>query len=138
MKYRPVVLCIFEKNSRYLMQKFKHRSEDYYFYRPIGGGIEPDEPPHAAMQRELREELQIDVDNAKLLGVFENRFTYGHEERIELVHLFKADYDRFPGAEGEPFSFVDNEIEYEAVWLPAAEIKSGQVLVYPDRLKEFI
>jgi len=42
-----------------------------------GGKLEPGESPHAALHRELREELDIEVDIDRLLQQVEHRYEWG-------------------------------------------------------------
>lgn len=58
------------------------------FHRAIGGGIEFGETAEAALRREFREELDVAVDRAELLGVIENLFEYEGQPGHEIVHVF--------------------------------------------------
>jgi 8-oxo-dGTP diphosphatase len=49
-----------------------------------GGKIEPDESPRAALERELREELGVEVQAAQPLG----QFTYAYTDRRVAIDLW--------------------------------------------------
>lgn len=59
------------------------------FLRVPGGGIEFGEPSDAAVRREFTEELAVELDSARLVGVTENIFR-GHGKRgHEIVHVYE-------------------------------------------------
>ena len=60
------------------------------FYRPLGGGIEFGERAEDAARRELQEELGAELTDLRLLGTFENLFTYQGRPGHELIWLYEA------------------------------------------------
>lgn len=57
----PVVAALIEKNGRVLVaQRPPHKAQGRKWEFP-GGKVEPNEPPPAALQREIREELGVDT-----------------------------------------------------------------------------
>lgn len=55
-----------------------------------GGKVEPGEEPLSALQRELREELGIEIQSAK--EVLRHRHLYSEELEVELVFFRVGDY----------------------------------------------
>jgi ADP-ribose pyrophosphatase YjhB (NUDIX family) len=60
------------------------------FYRPLGGGIEFGETAEEALRRELREELDVELGTARLIGVLENLFRFRGVPGHEIVFVFDA------------------------------------------------
>ena len=60
------------------------------FYRPLGGGIEFGERAEDAARREMQEELGAEMTDLRLLGTFENLFTFLGQPGHELVWLYEA------------------------------------------------
>jgi ADP-ribose pyrophosphatase YjhB (NUDIX family) len=71
-RIRPIAVCLFRHDNRILVSEgFDTVKQDYY-YRPLGGGIEYGEMSSDALVREIREELDAEIENVRLLGVLEN------------------------------------------------------------------
>lgn len=60
------------------------------FERPLGGGIELGESSVDAARRELREELDVELEDLDLLGVLENRYELAGEAGHEIVFVYSA------------------------------------------------
>jgi hypothetical protein len=54
---RPIVICLFRRESRILISEAYDSSKGEYFCRPLGGVVEFGEHSREAMLREIREEL---------------------------------------------------------------------------------
>ncbi len=67
----------------------RHAYGDRAEWQLPGGGIGRREDPLAAALREAHEELGVDLDNMRSLGVVEDT---GHHKRVTL-HCFEADVD---------------------------------------------
>lgn len=135
---RAVAFCLLEHKGRILLQEFWHEHEHYYFYRPPGGGIEQGERAVDAMRRELREELDTEVEDLEFLTVLENIFEYGGETKHEIVFLFKGKMPEGPLTEVPELRILDNSFTFRAVWKPLDQLgdsHSGFVL-YPETLRQ--
>lgn len=66
---RPIALCVFHHNNRILVFEGYDKAKDEIFYRPLGGGIEFGEMGEYAVRRELKEEINVDIDDMKFLGM---------------------------------------------------------------------
>lgn len=84
---RVIAICIFRRGNRILVEAFDSVKGSPY-YRPLGGGIEPGETSETALIREIREEINQEITDLRLLGVLENIFTV--EQRIghEIVFVY--------------------------------------------------
>lgn len=61
------------------------------YLRALGGGIDFGETADAALRREFREELGIELEAVQLLGVIENIFEYEGSSGHEIVHVFAVE-----------------------------------------------
>ncbi|MGA8296776.1 MAG: NUDIX domain-containing protein [Acidimicrobiales bacterium] len=90
------------------------------FQRLFGGGVEFGERGEAALRRELREELGVELGAARLAGVIENLFVFegypGHEVMLvfetELADESLYAKDTFEGIEEEPKIGVWRDLEH--------------------------
>jgi 8-oxo-dGTP diphosphatase len=101
----------------------RHTSRDWWFFP--GGHIERGETTSDCLQRELREEGELDVHPTGLSAVIEHRYREDGEDRIELNVLLRA---RSTGTIGA----VEEKLEFR--WVSVDELKDVEVL--PESLKE--
>ncbi|MCO8275809.1 NUDIX domain-containing protein [Actinoplanes sp. TRM 88003] len=93
---RPIALAVPRRGDDILV----FEAHDGSFFRPLGGGIEFGETAEAALRREMREELAVDVEDVRCLGVLENLFHACGRDGHEIVFVFDcrlsdpAVYDR--------------------------------------------
>jgi ADP-ribose pyrophosphatase YjhB (NUDIX family) len=109
------------------------------FYRPLGGGVEWREMSRAAVARELREELDTDLEDVRLLGVLENVFTHAgadnheivfvYEGRLTNLSLYELDHLTTVEASGDPLTVV---------WMPVNRFGDRSATLYPDGLLELL
>lgn len=98
--------------SRVLMLRTTYKD----FWEIPGGYVEPGESPHAAAQREVREELGIDIPVGNMMAV---DWAPSDSEGDKLLFLFHG-----PAlAEDVAFSFGDGEIA-EAKYVAVDELDS--------------
>jgi ADP-ribose pyrophosphatase YjhB (NUDIX family) len=108
------------------------------YYRCVGGGIELGERAEQAVRRELREELDVELSRAELLGVIENLFDFEGRPHHEIVFAFDcvvadpAFYDRGVHDVVEHGTVIE-----QARWVALADFSSGKRLV-PDGLLQLI
>jgi 8-oxo-dGTP pyrophosphatase MutT (NUDIX family) len=140
-RIRPLAICIFRHNDRILVAEGYDSGKDEYFYRPLGGGIEFGEPSVETICRELREEINVEVDrdSLKYLGAVENIFYFngipGHE--IVLIYdgvlkdssLYEEAVLTGKEADGE---------DVHAVWKNINDFGEGKSILYPTGLVEIL
>lgn len=130
-----MVLCVFRHQQCILVATGRDHAGDQ-FYRPLGGQIEFGEFAVQALQREIREELGLEIEHTVQLGVIENHFTNGGKPCHEIMLVFDA-------------RFVDQSIYFketieirETGWDGAAKwIDPQKVLpvpLYPSGLVELL
>jgi 8-oxo-dGTP pyrophosphatase MutT (NUDIX family) len=107
-------------------------------FRPLGGGIEFGEHSADAIVREIREELDLPIDNVRLLGTLESLFTYLGKPGHEVVQVYDAQfsdlrvYDQI-GLEGHE----SNGDRIQAHWRDSESLSRDGVLV-PEGLHEML
>ena len=103
--FNPVVTLIIYKNGKILLQK----RTDNGMWAIHGGGMEPGEKYFDALNREIKEELNIKPINPELFGIFSGEdlhhvYVKSQDEVYVLNHAFICeDY------EGE-INFTDGEV----------------------------
>ena len=114
---RHVAICVFSHRGRILVGRGYDAVKRERFYRPLGGAVEFGELAVEALRREIREELELDIEDPIQLGVIENRFEYCGKPCHEVVFVFDA---RFT----DPNVYAERELpinepgwEGPAVWL---------------------
>ncbi len=87
------------KDGHVLLPESFDQTRCLRFQRAVGGGIEFGETAVQALRREFREELDVALDEVRLLGVLENLFEYEGQPGHEYVHVFavrSAELDAVP------------------------------------------
>lgn len=139
-RIRPIAICLFRNKNRILVSEgFDTVKQDYY-YRPLGGGIEYGENSRTAVVREIQEELGVEVENLKLIGVLENIFIYKGQQGHEIVFVFDADFvdkslyelDEIDGYEQEV------NIRFKAKWYSLDTISGNKARLVPEGLAELL
>ncbi|MDL2400787.1 NUDIX domain-containing protein [Rhizobium mayense] len=107
---RVIALAIVRHPKTECLLVFEGRdsTRDIVYHRPFGGGILLNETAAAAAVREVREEIGMIVESARMLGVTESFFVANEALRHEIALLVEcrcvdeAMYDRtfFPDIEG--------------------------------------
>jgi 8-oxo-dGTP diphosphatase len=121
---KNAVAIIINSDNKVLLLK---RSDDPKIWQPskwalVGGGIEKGETPEKAVQREIKEEIGLDIDK------FIRTFTIQrHKDSIE--HIFACRWD------GEPTDITLNEENTNYGWYNFEEIKFLNVVPH---LMEYI
>ncbi|MFS0727647.1 NUDIX hydrolase [Paenibacillus sp. 1P07SE] len=139
MKIRTVSLCLIRKNDLILVEETYDSAVNKTFYRPIGGTVEYGESSKLAVIREVKEEINAEITEPRLLFVIENLFTYLNQLGHEVDFIYEAELlDR---------TFYDkNEIEgkegterYKAIWKPVEDfIGNEEIKLVPDGLLQLL
>jgi ADP-ribose pyrophosphatase YjhB (NUDIX family) len=84
MMLPSVSACVFDSSGRLLLAEHG----DVGLWAAPGGGVDPDERPEEAVVREMKEELDIEVDVRGLIGVYggpEFRTVYPNGHQVAYV-----------------------------------------------------
>ena len=138
-KIRPIALCVLIQNDTIFVTEFGHPDSDTFYYRPLGGGIEFGEYALDALRREMREEINAEIDNVKFIGVLENIFSTSEGNGHEICMMFSA---TFAEAERHHPDYQVTGIEeggtFHALWKPLSMFRNGDAPLFPDGLLTLI
>ena len=87
---RVKAICVFRTDDRILVFEAFDSAAGRRFYRPLGGAVEPGETSHEAIEREIREEVGLDISRVRLLGTLEHLFSYEGKPGHEIVFVYDA------------------------------------------------
>jgi ADP-ribose pyrophosphatase YjhB (NUDIX family) len=139
-KIRPIVLCLFRHGDRILVSRDYDSVKQEHYYRPLGGGIEFGETSRDAIIREMREELDAEIENLIWLGTLENLFTLEGEPGHEIALIYDATFvDR---SIYERDSLIGHEREiglsFVAEWKSFDELRRDPARLVPEGLAALI
>lgn len=134
-RIRPIALVLFRRaDGAILAAPGFDKVKQQAFYRPLGGEIEFGEYAIDAARREIREELAAEIDDPKLLGVFENIFTFLGRNGHELVWVYEAAFQDPSFTERDVVYAFEGDATFEVHWVPMQRFTDGEVPLYPDGL----
>ena len=93
-----------EKNE-VLISLRKNRSEYNNFWEFPGGKVEEGETPEKALIREVKEELNIDINNKCIAPLSFSEFDYKNFQLLLLLYVCRR-------WDGEPMSMESNKLEW--------------------------
>lgn len=135
---RVVAICVFLKDERVLVFDGFDSVKGIYYYRPLGGGVEPGETSHAAVAREIKEEMFLEVADLKLLGVLESLFTLNGAPKHEIVFVYDGRFvDESVYALPELHGREANGDPLRATWRALDSFDDNHRLV-PEGLRELL
>ena len=133
---RLVALGVFTNAGRILVSNGADSSSGERFERPLGGGIEFGELAEEALVREIREELEREIVDVRLLGVLENRFTFDGRQRHEVLFVFDARFvDEAIYAQDQIMGVEADGSLIEARW---RTLGADDVALYPQGLENLL
>ncbi len=112
------VTVLLETNKGFI---FQNTGDGYYF--PVGGRIKINENSIAAAKRELKEEVDIDIDNFEYVATIENFFMHNDMPYQEFNIVYYAKIDEVT-LDDEFFAFDAESIK--------------DVVIQPQCIKEMI
>jgi 8-oxo-dGTP pyrophosphatase MutT (NUDIX family) len=139
-RIRPIAVCLFRNGNRILVSEGFDTVKQYYYYRPLGGGIEYGESSREAVVREIQEELGARVENLQLLGVVENIFVYEGQLGHEIVFVFDAEFTDKSLYELDEIDVYEQEadVKFKAKWYLLDDIQEGNGRLVPEDLVKLL
>lgn len=133
---RPIVLGIVKKDNKILVSEGYDKIKNQTFYRSIGGGIKFLENSKDALKREFKEELNIDINVGRFLGISENIFTYNGKNAHELILFYNvnikdSDYK-------EKYHIIDDNCETDAMWIEVDKFINKELKIYPEQMFKYL
>ena len=118
VKFNFRVACVLEHNGKILLHKGKNDD----FWNLVGGRIKAGEDSLSALKREMLEELNINISEAKLINVSENFFNYDNKDYHEILFVYNSYLPECEITNKQDFASIDNPtITYH--WYSKEEIK---------------
>ena len=136
MRIRVLSLCVFRHDGRILVGRGYDVSKSEHFLRPIGGEVEFGESSEAALIREVREELGLEIQNATLLGVLENVFSYDGQPGHEVVFVYDAHFADAAAYAREEIPLNEDVWDGVARWIDLATLPDEPL--YPQGVLELL
>lgn len=133
-RIRAIAICLLRHNDQILVSEGVDSAKGDLFCRPLGGGVDFGETSQAAVIREMREELGVEITDVTQLGIFESIFEYEGRLHHEIVFVYDARlvdsalYDR-----GE-LEAIEGEERFMARWRSLDELRSGKPRLVPEAL----
>lgn len=139
-RIRPIAVCLFRHENRVLVSEGFDAVKQNYYYRPLGGGIEYGETSREAVVREIREELGVEIENVRLLGVLENVFVYEGRQGHEIVFVYDAEFaDKSLYQLGEIDAYEQEAgVSFKAQWFSLSEIEKDDGGLVPKDLAQLL
>lgn len=104
------IILYIPTSQKYLIVRRNSEQSGAGYWEFPGGKVEPDETPEVALQREIAEELQVDIDRQKLQFLFQNHHQYQNKnidisfylyELSQEIKLVLVDHDDFKWCDKE-------------------------------------
>jgi 8-oxo-dGTP diphosphatase len=120
MQLSQVVAAIIERDRRILICRRRPEDPHPLKWEFPGGKVEPQETPYQALERELQEELGIEVTRADEMERYE--FQYPGRKPILLIFFRVLEFT------GTPCNLVFHEIRWEPAFrLPGFDFLEGDL-----------
>ena len=136
---RPVSLAVIRhpRNDTILAVCFHRRDTGEAYYRPAGGGIDYGETSRAAVHREIREELDAEIESHRILDVAENIFINEEGETShQIMFLWEVSFVDPALYERAVFTVTDNNgPPLEAHWVSPADLARRGIYLFPIALR---
>ncbi len=135
---RVIAIALFSHAGKILVFEGFDSVKQVPYYRPLGGGVEPGETTAQALRREIREELNQEIADLRLLQVTENLFIVDGRSGHEIVFIYDARFcDEKLYAQPTLTVHEDNGEVLTARWQPLDFFNKYHRLV-PEELVELV
>ncbi|MRR31017.1 NUDIX domain-containing protein, partial [bacterium] len=114
----------------------KVKKDDYY--RPVGGSVEFGEFAINAVQREVSEELNTEIEITGAPLILENLFTCDGEAGHEIDYFYPCKFvdERF--YERKNFELIEADgSHWQAIWVKRSDCLDGTLRLVPDSLLDW-
>ena len=136
---RPIAICLFRNGSRILVSDGIDPETGRAYCRPLGGSIEFGERAREAVVREIREELGVEIREARLLGVLENLFTLDGQQGHEIVFVCDARFVNEALYQCETLPFQEEGwASGDARWFDLTKAAQDPARLVPEALLRFL
>lgn len=138
MSYRASSLCIVKRRESILLEQFPEE-DGVITFRPVGGTIEYGEDSKSAVVREVKEEINMDIIEPKLIGIIENIYPCYGQIGHEYDFIYEARFTNSDAYEKNVFEGIEGDKRFLAVWKNLSEFKENpRYKLVPDGLYEML
>ena len=132
-------ICIFENDGFLFVSKAHDHNKNSYFYRPIGGTIEYREYSIDTVKREVKEELNTEIDVINLQGILENMFVYNGKKCHEIVFVYKGNFLDKTYYEHKEYDVVETDgSKIPGLWINVNEFINKQKELVPVGIIKYL
>ena len=130
IRFNYRVAVIIKHQNRVLLENA------FGFWNMIGGRVQFGESSRVAAHRELKEELNIEVDNLKLINISENFFEWNGKNQHEMLFVYETVLDdSFDIVRKNQFNCLDDENEI-FVWQNTEDVE--KLDCRPEIIKQLV
>ena len=138
-KIRVITIAIIRRDDSILVFEGYDPVKDETFYRPLGGGVEFGEYSIDAVQREFREEINVELTNLHHLATLENVFEVRGRQGHEVIVIYEGEFaDLSLYEKDEILGMEDSGEQFKAIWMPLADFRAEKFPLYPTGLLELL
>ena len=125
-------MCLLvDEDRRILLGKGYDRVKNEHFYRVLGGSLNFGESAEECVRREIREELNCEIENLEALETINNEFVYNGKEGHETVHLFKGNVSNKGLEKKKKVRIIEDAYEFDAEWVSIKNVFEKKATLYP-------
>ena len=135
---RPIAISIIRNADSILAYEREDDVTGENFYRLVGGCIEFGETSRVALEREFEEELSLQIENSKLISVFESIFTFNSKKMHEVVFLYSSDFKDRSNYRKSTINGLEGARAFEAVWISISDFLDHKYKIYPEEIVEYL
>ena len=130
---RVIAIGIFTRGTELLVFQGYDKVKGSFYYRPLGGGVEPGERAVDALRREIHEELGEEITEIRLLDVVENLFTVDGRAGHEIAFVYHARFvDPAVYTQETLIAHEDNGDRLTVIWRGLDSFDAQHRLVPPE------
>lgn len=131
-RIRIKVMCLITDGDRVLAGHGYDSVKGEDFYRVLGGSMKFSETSEEGVRREIREELNSEIEDLKFLDVVENTFVYKGNPGHEIIFLFQGTLTDKEIYKQAKIHIVDEGYEFDAEWVSLKDVFAGKARLYPE------
>lgn len=131
-RIRIKVMCVITDGDRVLAGHGYDDVKNEDFYRVLGGNMEFGETSEEGVRREIREELNSEIEDLKFLDVVENTYVYKGKPGHEIIFLFQGTLTDKEIYTQEKIHIVEDGYEFDAEWVSLKDVQAGTARLYPE------
>ncbi len=135
-KIKVKAICVFRDDSEIFVSKAYDSVKNDFYYRPIGGTVEFGEYSYETIVREIKEELNTEIENIQLKKIIENIFKCDGLNGHEIMFVYSSDFCDKTFYEKKKYKLIENNgEEFEAEWIDSQKFINKELRLVPEELQ---